>query len=102
MSHEATCPRSQFWDAGDFEAHCTCDPMTQTKQLFTGTAGRRTFCLSEASRIATKAGDAATLVKCAEVYLDLAKLLGEKREQPKTGLPSRVVAGLKAEQDGPP
>lgn len=23
--HEPECPRSQFWDAGDFEARCRCD-----------------------------------------------------------------------------
>lgn len=22
--HETSCPRSQFWDAGEFEASCTC------------------------------------------------------------------------------
>ena len=24
MEHELSCPRSQFWDAGEFEAPCTC------------------------------------------------------------------------------
>lgn len=25
MEHQPGCPRSQFWDAGEYEAPCTCD-----------------------------------------------------------------------------
>lgn len=25
MDHKPSCPRSQFWDAGEYEAPCTCD-----------------------------------------------------------------------------
>lgn len=55
-------------------------------------------CLESATKIAKESNDAGVLVKCSEVYLDLAKLLGEKqRGAGERPVPPKVAAGLEAE-----
>lgn len=53
-------------------------------------------CLEDAAGLAREAKDASTLVKIAEVYLDVAKLLGESNPTRPASSP-RVAAGLEAE-----
>jgi hypothetical protein len=46
--HDRNCPRLQFWDAGEFQAPCTCEPtfdeecLAMYGELLTG--GHKHFC----------------------------------------------------------
>lgn len=39
--HRPGCPRSQFWDAGEFEAPCTCDTKPPLASADEGARRRR-------------------------------------------------------------